>query len=328
MAGVSTATVSKVLSNTPYFSDAAREKVMQAVEALGYTPNLAARALSSGKTHIVGVVFPYIYDAIFKDPLVMQIIEGIEAECSARGYNLLLSTPRLSDDGPDANFRQLIRSGYMDGMIAIDNVPLTSVAAAATQHNIPTVVIGYAQADYAVRGDDEAGGRQLMQHILGLGHRNIGMITVPGHLNHALAARLRGVDQALAAANITLEPTRTAFSDYSTSSGAAAVEQLITTHPDITAIVCMNDRTAIGAMQRLQAMGRRVPEDVSVVGYDNISIAAVMSPPLTTIDQQASALGQHAAQMLFEVLDGKTPESLVLPVQLVQRRSSAPAQDA
>src|SRR5215207_9299732 len=93
-AGVSTATVSKVLSNTPYVSDATKAKVLEAVEALGYRPNLAARALSSGKTHIIAVVFPYIFDAIFKDPLVMAILEGVESVCTEQHYNILLSTPR------------------------------------------------------------------------------------------------------------------------------------------------------------------------------------------------------------------------------------------
>src|SRR5690606_4338433 len=141
-AGVSTATVSKVLSNTPYFTEETRLKVMAAVDELGYLPHLGARALSMGKTHIVAVVFPYIYDAIFKDPLVMQILEGIESESTQRGYNLLLSTPRLSKDGPDLHFQQMIRSGYLDGMIAIDNVPLASVAKSAYDRKIPHVVIG------------------------------------------------------------------------------------------------------------------------------------------------------------------------------------------
>ncbi|MBN8618508.1 MAG: LacI family DNA-binding transcriptional regulator, partial [Anaerolineae bacterium] len=98
-AGVSTATVSKVLSNTPYVSETTRLKVMEAVNELGYTPNLAARGLSSGKTHIIAVVFPYMYEAFFTDPLVLLILQGIEGECTQRGYNILLSTPRLRANG-------------------------------------------------------------------------------------------------------------------------------------------------------------------------------------------------------------------------------------
>jgi LacI family transcriptional regulator len=115
-AGVSIATVSKVLSNTPYFSTETREKVLEAVKELGYRPHFAGRALSTGKTHIVGVVFPYIYDSILKDPLVLAIIEGIEDELNQQGYNLLLHTPRLTSESVDESYTELLRSGYLDGM--------------------------------------------------------------------------------------------------------------------------------------------------------------------------------------------------------------------
>ncbi|MEO0564175.1 MAG: LacI family DNA-binding transcriptional regulator, partial [Chloroflexota bacterium] len=126
-AGVSTATVSKVLSNTPYFTEETRQKVMQAVEEIGYIPNLAARALSTGKTHIIGVVFPYIFDTVFTDPLVMEILQGIETVCREQGCSVLLSTPRIDDGEVENSYVQLIRSGYLDGIIALDNVPVASV---------------------------------------------------------------------------------------------------------------------------------------------------------------------------------------------------------
>src|SRR5688500_16069914 len=141
-AGVSVATVSKVLSNRPYFTEETRDKVMLAVRELGYTPNFAARALSTGRTGIIGVVFPYIFDAIFKDPLTMQILEGIESECKLRNYNLLLSTPHLTEEGTDDNYRQLVHSGYMDGIIALDNVPKASVVTPIDQTRTPVIAIG------------------------------------------------------------------------------------------------------------------------------------------------------------------------------------------
>ncbi len=322
LAGVSIATVSKVLSNTPYFTEETRDKVMRAVNELGYTPNLAARALSSGKTHIIGVVFPYIYDAIFADPLVLQILEGIEAACSGIGYNLLLSTPRLTAQGPDANFLQLVRSGYLDGMIAIDNVPLASVAAVSTERGIPTTVIGYASSRYYVRSDDYDGGRQLVRYVTGLGHRDIGIITVPDNMNYAVNERLRGVREGLNEVGITFDKRRVFFGDYSIPSGMLACQQLLEAYPDVTAILCMNDRMAIGAIQHLTAVGRHVPEDITVTGYDDIALASMFVPPLSTINQQASALGEIATRMLFDILDGRTPEPVIVPVELMVRSSS------
>lgn len=322
-AGVSTATVSKVLSNTPYFTEETREKVMKAVDDLGYVPNLAGRALSSGKTNIIGIVFPYIYDAIFKDPLVMQIIEGIESVTQGNNYNLLLSTPRISADGPDIAFQQLIRSRYVDGIIAIDSIPLFSVAQFAMHHNIPTVVIGNTpEATYFVRSDDIAGGEALASHVVDLGHRDIGVISVPDNMNYAVNDRMQGVIQSFQQHGIQFDDTRFEESDFSTSGGANAVKNLLVRHQTITAIICLNDRMAIGAIRQLRKDGYRVPDDITVVGYDNIAISAVINPSLTTIDQHAMKMGQEAAEMLFKILNGQAVESKLLPIELIVRSSS------
>lgn len=321
-AGVSTATVSKVLSNTPYVSEETRERVMEALRELNYTPNLAARALATGKTKVIAVVFPYVYDAIFTDPLVMQIIEGIEAECSQRGYNLLLSTPRLSAHSPDENYRVLIQSGYMDGLIAIDNVPEASVIRPAIERNIPSVAIGYHPTDYYVRTDDRSGGSQLMEHLLANGHRRMGIITVPENMNFAVNERMIGLQTVATAHGLDFAALPLAYGNYSLQSGAECAASLLTEHPDLTALICLNDRMAMGAIQQLQQMGYNVPADVAVVGYDNISTGEISKPALTTIDQHATQLGQTAAQMLFEVLNGAKPSPVMLPTHLIVRDSS------
>jgi DNA-binding LacI/PurR family transcriptional regulator len=327
-AGVSTATVSKVLSNTPYFTAETRDKVLKAVKELGYVPNLAARALAAGKTHIVAVVFPYVYDAIFTDPLIMLILQGIEAECTQQGYNLLLSTPRLSDDAVDPIYLQLVQSGYMDGIIAIDNHPRVSALEPVHQRGIPAVAIGYHPTRYYVRSADQQGGYQLMRHVLDLGHRRIGIISVPETMHPSIHYRLVGVRQAAQQAGLDAHAIPERDGDFSTPSGAAAAAHLLTEHPDLTALVCLNDRMALGAIQQAREMGRRVPDDLTVVGYDDIPYAAVFSPPLTTISQQAPELGRMAAQMLFEVLRGGQPEPKEVSTHLIIRQSSAPPRTA
>lgn len=323
-AGVSTATVSKVLSNTPYFTEETRVKVMQAVEELGYMPNLAARALSSGKTRIIAVVFPYVYDAIFTDPLVLRILEGIEAECGKFGYNILLSTPRLTSRGVDARYRQLIMSGYIDGVIALDNVPFASVIEPVRKKGIPAVAIGYYEADYRVRSDDFSGTLQMMRHVAGLGHQHIGIIGVPENLHYSIQHRLRGIRAGAAEANLDYENFPRVDGDFSTTSGSDCAAKLLEQNPQLTALICLNDRMAMGAIQYARTIGRDVPNNLTVVGYDDIPMAAAFSPSITTVDQQAPELGRAAAHILFDVLDDRSPDSVELPTHLIIRQSSAP----
>ena len=327
-AGVSTATVSKVLSNTPYFTEQTRQKVMHAVEELNYRPNLAARALSTGKTRIIALVLPHIYDAIFKDPHVMAILEGVEAETTRADYSLLLSTPQLSQNGADENFKRLIRSGYIDGMIAIDNVPIASVAKEAREQAIPTVVIGYHESEYRVLSDDRQGGRMIVDHVLRLGHRRIGFISVEQNKNFAVNERVAGMGEALEQHGLDIDMLPCVESDFSTAGGARAVAELMHSHPDLTAIICLNDRMAMGAVQQLHHTGYRVPDDLTVTGYDNLAVTGIYTPPLTTVDQKATVLGQMAVNILMGVLADKVPAHIeqspvVLSPELVVRASSA-----
>ncbi len=323
-AGVSTATVSKVLSNTPYFTEKTRRKVMHAVEELGYAPNLPARALSGGKTHIIAVTFPYVYEAIFTDPLVLRILEGIETECTQRGYNILLSTPLLSADGPDEHYLNLIRSGYVEGVIAIDNVPLASAFEPVKKRGIPGVVLGYHTGDYFVRSDDVSGGLQMMNHILGLGHRKIGIISVPEVLHFSIYHRLEGMRRAAERAGLNFDDLPKANGDFSVNSGEKCAAQLLSEYRDITALICLNDRMAMGAIRHAHEKGRHVPDNLTIVGYDDIPMAGSFEPPLTTIDQQAPEMGRASARMLFEVLDNKKPAPIHVPTHLVIRQSAAP----
>lgn len=321
-AGVSIATVSKVLSNTPYFSEETRKRVLAAVEAVGYVPNLAARALSSGKTGIIGVVFPRVYDTVFTDPLAQHILEGVEAACIDSGHNLLLSTPYVKGDKPDERYQQLLESGYVEGLIALDNVPNASVVQAALDRNIPTVSIGYGPNPIFVRSDDHGGAKSLMNHVLTLGHRHIGIISVDIQLNHAIKPRIDGLMAAAEAANIDFDSLPICQGDFSTASGANCAQTLLTQHPELTVIVCINDRMALGAIQYSREAGRRIPADLSVVGYDDIPLAQFSDPPLTTVNQHAPLLGGHAMEMLLTLLQNETPTSEILPTEVVVRQSS------
>lgn len=325
-AGVSIATVSKVIGNKPYVSEETRARVKEAIAAVGYVPNLAARALSSGKTNIIALVFPRVFDAVFTDPFVQHILEGVEAACIDTGYNLLLSTPSVAEAEPDARYATLLESGYVDGIIAVDNVPKHSVAAQAIEKGIPTVVIGYGHNVVCVRSDDYHGAFELMQHLLTLGHRQIGIIAVDETLNHAIPPRLKGFADALAAFDIELSTLPRCDGDFSIPSGNACAQRLLQKHAELTALVCINDRMALGALQAARSMNRDIPNDLSITGYDDIPMAQVCDPPLTTVNQQAPLLGEMAIRKLLKLMDGKTPKPEIIPARLVVRKTSVLAQ--
>lgn len=324
-AGVSTATVSKVLSNTPYVSEDTRARVMASVEAVGYVPNLAARALSTGKTNIIAMVFPRVIDAVFTDPLVQHILEGVEAACIETGYNLLLSTPYLSEAGPDERYLQLLDSRYVDGIVALDNVPTASVVQTALDKDIPAVSIGYGPSPHFVRSDDHQGANRLMEHLLNLGHRAIGVIAVNPSLNYAIQPRLDGFASASEACGIDFAHFPLCEGDFSITSGARCANQLLSEHPHLTALLCINDRMALGAMQFVRGSGLQVPEDISIVGYDDVPLAQLVEPALTTVNQQAPTLGRHAVNMLLRLMQRQHVESEIIPTQLIIRQSTTSA---
>jgi len=240
-----------------------------------------------------------------------------------RGYNMLLSTPRLTAVGADEHYQALLQSGYIEGLLAIDNVPLGSVMKPAREQGIPGVAIGYHPHEFYVRSDDYAGGQQLMRHLTTLGHRRIGLIGVPEDEHFSIRGRMAGLRAAAEEADINFAGLPIAYGDFSVGSGAERMTELLEQFPDLTAIMCLNDRMAMGAIQSARSMGRDVPRDLTIVGYDNIPAAATFAPPLTTVDQLGVELGRAGARMLFDVLEGQRPEPLHMPTELVVRESSA-----
>lgn len=325
-AKVSLSTASRILSGKSPFSykEVTRQRVMLASLELGYRPNSVARALASGKTNIVAVVFPRVYDSPFTALFVLEILASIEAYCAEHGYYVLLSSPKLSPVGPEPSYLALLESGYLDGVIIQDDFNLSSALAPLKAKRIPVVCLGHRPHSHTVRTDDFLGGRQLMAHLLELGHRRIGIVGVPNGAHLAVDQRLVGMKEALAQRGLALDELPRADGTFSKESGAQTAYQLLHQHPDLTALACLNDRMAIGAVQQLQALGMRVPQDISVIGYDDLPLASEISPRLTTVNQQAHEWGRLAVAMLLELLQGKPVQSRILPTTLVLRDSTAP----
>lgn len=326
-AGVARGTVSKVLSGTYYASAKTREKVMQAASELGYRPNLAARALSKGRTFVLGLLIPYDPDQLFADPHVLDIIRGVEAAANEHDYNVLLSTAHRPSD-PKSAYSRVLRSNYVDGLIVIEGPNMTAIAEQLQQQPSPWVVSGYAVPGsnaHSVHADDPAVTAELTQHLISLGHRRIGVISSgvgPG----AFDKRLRGCHQALHDNDLYLDPALLALGDMSVESGYRAAGELLALPEPPTAIWALNDRMALGTLQWAQQHGVRVPDDLSIAGFDDISAAALSNPPLTTVRLPSYREGQEAVQLVFQLLEGRnTPHEVLVPTDVIIRGSTGPA---
>ncbi len=323
LAGVSTATVSKVLNNRPYVSAEKRARIERIIAETGFVPSQRARGLSKRRSFILGLLIPYTPDQLFADPHLLEIVRGIEAEANKRDYNLLLSTARAPTEAASACVR-LLRTDVIDGAIVLETMDLQPFTQSLGRSSSPLVVIGYAQdaSLYAVHADDYGGARLAMDHLFKQGHRRIGIIASQIR-PFALDERLRGVQDALTYAGLPDDPNLLTWGDFSVESGEAAAQILLGLPDRPTAIFALNDRMAIGAMRCANAAGLRVPDDLSVIGFDDVAPAALATPPLTTVRQPGFALGEAAARTLFNVLDGAQREAAnVLPTELILRRST------
>lgn len=331
LASVSESTASRILSGTNHgsarYGEKTRERVLKVAKDLKYQPNLSARALAKGRSNIIAVVFPRVTDSPFSALFVTQLLSTIEARCRELDYHLLISSPYLTAAGPDESYFKLLKGGYLDGIIAVDEFPMASILEPALETGTPAVVLGYRDYPHAVRSDDQLGTALITHHLLTLGHQKLGFIIVPDEFHYAGLYRAKGFSDALRSAGLNYADFPKAEGDLSTESGERAAKILLDNHPELTALVVFNDRMAIGALREVQARGLRVPQDLSITGYDNLPLTADLSPPLTTIDQGFEQTGTLTVNHLMAVMDGESPGLSVLEPKLIIRASTGVAPD-
>ncbi|GAB4436059.1 MAG: LacI family DNA-binding transcriptional regulator [Anaerolineae bacterium] len=320
-----------MLSNTPYVSGETRARVLQVVAELDYVPNQVARALSKGRTHIVGVVIPFASAYLFDDPHLILFIRGVEEVLREREYALLLFTATSVEDAASA-YRRLIRTRFVDGAIAGGVLHDESIRQELRRQRYPVVALGYYGPDggaNTIHVNDRHGARALVEHLIELGHRRIGLITCQV-AQRAVSERVAGYNDALEVQAIASDETLIASGDYTFQSGYAAAQTLLDRRSDLTAIFAVNDRMAMGAIRALRERGVRVPEDVSVVGFDDIPDAAHFDPPLTTVRQPSLDMGRLAARNLLALVDGEVAcfDAIELAAELMIRASSAVCREA
>ncbi|MCY4539041.1 MAG: LacI family DNA-binding transcriptional regulator [Chloroflexi bacterium] len=321
-ANVSVSTASRILSNSTKekYADETRERVREASTELGYRPNFAARALVSGKTRIIAAVFPRFHDSPFTALASLQILSGIEAYCSDEGYHLLISSPKIENGVLDHNFVDLLSGGYLDGVIMDGHSDISSIMEFVTGLKLPLVILGTYPYRHYLRSDNQMGGRLMIEHLIDLGHRRMGLIALRAIEDRMLGVRLAAEGRGLDACAMPCE-----YGNFSAASGEAAVDKLIRANPGLTAVVAFNDRMAMGAIRRLQELGYQVPEQISVVGHDDLPRSRDFNPPLTTVNHDLSEWGGLAMNMLLTVMHGESPEPITIEPRLVVRQSTAAA---
>lgn len=324
LAGVSRATVSRVINNHPNVRTAVREKVWQAVRDSGYRPHAVARSLVTHRTGILGVVIPEAVSTLFTDPFFPLFLRGATETCNAHQQQLMLVL--LSDPtGEQEMYQRVLRNGYLEGVIVASATVGDPLIAAMLRDNIPFVSVGRHpdKRVHAVDVDNLGGARTAVEHLLRLGHRRIATIAGPAEMISG-QDRLEGYRQALESYHVPLNKRLVVHGDYTEAGGALAMQKLLPEGP--TAVFVASDTMAVGALKWLRQAGRRVPDDIALVGFDDIPVASAVEPRLTTVRQPISRLGALAVDVLVGLLQGPpsvppSPQRIVLPTELVIRDS-------
>ncbi|MCS7058762.1 MAG: LacI family transcriptional regulator [Meiothermus sp.] len=323
LAGVSTVTVSNVINQRPNVSEKTRARVEQAIRELGYTANLAARSLAGGRTQTVGMLVPDL-----TTQFVGEIVRGTSDELRAVGMEMLIST--ASDIAREQQQVAFLQS-LTDGLLLILPQTPDRMLLAVEQAGVPVVVIDHRGQQIllpSVDVDNYTGARQAMAHLLELGHRRIGYVAGPKGFG-ASAARLKGYKEALATAGLPFDKSLVVQGTFQQPSGFAAGQHLFSLPQPPTAVFAANDLMAFGVMEAAKQMGLRIPEDVSIVGFDDIPQASQVYPPLTTIRQPLYQMGVAAARLLVAMLRGVRPPTsrITLSTELVVRSTTARAKE-
>lgn len=323
-AGVSRSTASRVINNHPNVSAATRARVEAAIEKCGYRPHAVARSLATNRTHILGMVIPESVTKLFTDPYFPLMLRGATEACNRNGYQLILSLFTASVDSRTMHDR-VVRSGYLDGVIAANASLNDGLIPSLLVDGIPFIHIGRHPDDRVnyVDADNVGGARMAIEHLIRLGHKRIGTITGPLDMTPG-QDRLDGFRNVMNAHRLPATEGLVAEGDFTEAGGRAAMVRLLREAP--TAVFAASDAMAIGAIKAIRAADLRVPEDISVIGFDDVPSAVTIEPELTTVRQPIERLGQLAVEILANLIEGKAEEEtstqrIVLPTVLVVRES-------
>jgi LacI family transcriptional regulator len=321
-AGVSYSTVSRVLNNYRHIDPHKRQRVLEAVAQLGYVANLQARGLVGGRSRVVGLLIPDL-----NTQYAGQIIQGIDEELAAADYELILQTTHRHKN-KETLFVNTVTRGMIDGLLLLLPHELEAYLDALHVRQFPYVVIdhqGFDDFSPTVGVDNWHGAYAATTYLIGLGHRRIGFIS--GRTDTSSAAdRLAAYKATLHEAGIPFDPDLVQPGEFNQQRGYLAANSLLDLTQPPTAIFAANDQSAFGVYEAVRSRGLRIPQDISVVGFDDAPQAIHMHPALTTVRQPLMAVGRSAARLLLKYVEtsNRPLERVVLPTQLIIRESCQP----
>lgn len=323
LAGVSTSTVSHVVNNTRFVSDEIRTRILQAVNELNYSPSALARSLKMNQTRTLGMIV-----TTSNNPFFAEVVAGVERICYQRNYSLILCNTE-GDPARLSHSLDVLLQKRIDGLLLMcAEVKSASTDVLTRYPDIPVVVMDWGPvSSKADRIEDNSvrGGYLATRHLIAHGHRRIGLITGPLDKRPA-QMRLQGYQQALVEAGISLRDDYVVAGDFEFTGGVTGMQQLLDLPEPPTAVFAGNDVAAVGVYQTLFRAGLRVPQDMSVIGYDNIELTRYLTPPLTTIHQPREDLCLQAVDTLLDRIQGAddAPRWITIEPELVERESVRP----
>lgn len=323
MSGVSRSTVSRVINNDPKVNADTRKSVMEVIQRINFQPNLAARGLAVGRTRVLALVIPRTTAAVFVDPYFPLLIQGVSSACNARSYCMMFWL--VEPDYEQRMVQQIIYNGLIDGVIIASAVIDDPIVNALVQtRRIPFLMIGRHISDPSVSFVDvenRSSAMQAVEHLIQQGRRRIATVSGPFSMV-AGVDRYHGYQDALLKYDLPLDPALVAEGNFNEEAGYEGMRKLLPAQPD--ALFAASDMMAIGALRAIEEAGLRVPQDIAVVGFDDIPIASRTNPPLTTMAQPTQHCGAVAADLLIDMIENPTPapQHVILTTDLIVRSSS------
>ena len=325
LAGVSRSTVSFVLNGVAKanISAATQARVLDAAHSLGYVPAAAGRTLASGRTRTLGLFICHA-GHLQVDAFIPGALYGLNEVSQKNGFKVIVEA--VPDPArPDA-YLELVRAKQVDGLVVLNPRRGDEELSRLTKENVPLVIMGASELPQAYTvstADNAAPAEQLTEHLIKLGHTRVAHISYGGLEYQGADERFRGYRRALEKAGLPYDPALLREGDYSAESGFTAMTSLLEANTEFTAVFASNDTVALGAMAALRQRGLRIPENVAVVGYDDIPLAAYAAPPLTTVRSPAREHGRLAGEMLIKLIRGEPVEKVEvqLGLELIVRES-------
>lgn len=333
-AGLGRGTVSRVINGSPQVSPEAREAVRRAVEELGYVPNRAARTLVTRRTESVALVVSESEERVFGEPFFAGIVRGISSALAETRMQLWLAMAQSSTERKVIEHH--LTDQHVDGVLLLSLHDEDALPAMLSRRGLPTVLggrparmltTGFAHGEADENGvsfvdnDNEGGARAAVEYLLNRGRWRVAVIAGPQDMGVGMA-RLRGYCEALRRAGVGIDDRLIAYGDFSEASGAAAMRRLVHRNPALDAVFAASDLMAAGAIRALRELGKRVPAEVAVVGFEDSAVARQTQPPLTTVHQAVEGMGREMARLLLTRIAGGPARSTVLDTHLVVREST------